>query len=93
MTDRPNPALPWPTCERRNRYLPFRKEEGHATQFENQRVQGTPERRHRAVPERVPAGKAAHPAAGPEGKGDDPGPRQQRGVGVHHRGAGGRCGL
>lgn len=45
------------------------------------------------MPERVPAGKAAHPAAGAAGKGDDPGSRKQRGVGVHHRGAGGRCGL
>ena len=24
---------------------------------------------------------------------EKPGPRQQRGVGVHHRGGGGRCGL
>ena len=73
------------------RYEPLRKDEGHATQSENQRE--TPERRHRAVPECVPAGKVAHPAAGAAGEGDDPGPRQQRGVGVHHRGAVGRCGL
>lgn len=26
MKDRPNPALPWPTCERRKRYWPFGKE-------------------------------------------------------------------
>ena len=27
IKDRPNPALLWPTCERRKRYLPFGKEE------------------------------------------------------------------
>lgn len=45
------------------------------------------------MPERVPAGKVTHPAAGAAGEGNDPGPRKQCGVGVHHRGAGGRCGL
>lgn len=45
------------------------------------------------MPECISAGKAAYPAAGTAGKGDDPGSRKQRGIGVHHRGAGGRCGL
>ncbi len=85
--------FPWPTCGGQQNTALQKGRKNHDAQTQNQCEQGTAERRHRTVPERDPAGEDAHQAAGAAGEGNDPRPRQQRGIGVHHRGARGRCSL